>query len=152
MNNNVTYPYEAVDKNGCRYKPEAKVITVPQGSVNVTAGDEDELRSAIFERGPVSVCYQVVGDFRGYKSGVYSSSTCKNGQQDVNHAVTAVGFGTDENGVKYWAVKNSWGAAWGEQGYFKIARGLNMCGIAVCNSYPADIVDVAKGMEILKQE
>ena len=37
---------------------------------------------------------------------------------------------------------NSWGGAWWEQGYFKIKRGENMCGIAVCNSFPKDVVTV----------
>jgi C1A family cysteine protease len=49
--------------------------------------------------------------------------------------VLAVGYGT-ENGVDYWIVKNSWSEAWGEKGFFKIQRGVNMCGVAVCNSFP----------------
>jgi C1A family cysteine protease len=60
---------------------------------------------------------------------------------DVNHAVLAVGDGTEE-GVDYWIIKNSWGTAWGNKGYFKIKRGVNMCGIAVCNSYPKDVVSL----------
>lgn len=39
------------------------------------------------------------------------------------HAVSIVGYG-EEDGVKYWYVKNSWGGAWGgDRGYFKILRG-----------------------------
>ena len=96
------------------------------------------MKDAVFTHGPVSIAFQVVSDFRNYYSGVYSSSDCKNSETDVNHAVVAVGYG-NEDGKDYWLVKNSWGANWGMQGYFKIARGVNMCGVAVCNSYPQDV-------------
>jgi C1A family cysteine protease len=44
------------------------------------------------------------------------------------HAVAIVGYGI-ENGVKYWIVCNSWSSNWGEDGYFRIQRGVNKCGI-----------------------
>lgn len=61
---------------------------------------------------------------------------------DVNHAVLAVGYGT-ENGTDYWLIKNSWGAAWGDQGYFKMQRGVNMCGVSNCNAFPQDVYDLS---------
>lgn len=45
----------------------------------------------------------------------------------MNHAVLAVGYGVD-NGTPYWLIKNSWGAEWGDNGYFKMEMGKNMCG------------------------
>ena len=67
---------------------------------------------------------------------------CNNTADDVNHAVLAVGYGTDENGMDYWLIKNSWGTSWGMDGYFQIERGVNMCGIAQCNSYPASVTEI----------
>jgi cathepsin H len=95
---------------------------------------------AVFEHGPVSIAYEVVSDFRDYKSGVYHSTLCNNTAEDVNHAVLAVGYGT-EGGLDYWLVKNSWGTSWGDNGYFKIQRGVNMCGVANCNAFPQDVFD-----------
>ena len=46
----------------------------------------------------------------------------------INHAVTVVGYGT-QDGEDYWLVKNSWGRGWGDEGYIKIQRGVGMCGI-----------------------
>jgi len=42
--------------------------------------------------------------------------------------VTIVGWGTDPKGVNYWLVANSWNTYWGDKGYFKIQRGVNLCG------------------------
>ncbi|CAL6019505.1 Cathepsin_L [Hexamita inflata] len=42
----------------------------------------------------------------------------------MNHAVTLVGYGRKE-GKEVWIIKNSYGAGWGQQGYFFIEIGSN---------------------------
>jgi len=136
IDDETSYPYKAVDEPTCSFNPN-QVASRVIGSVNITQGDEDELLDAIAFVGPVSIAFQVYGNFRMYSGGVYTSTDCGNKPENVNHAVLAVGYGHDkESGMNYWIVKNSWGPEWGEAGFFKIQRGVNMCGVAVCNSYP----------------
>jgi len=135
------YPYTAKDGT-CVADSSKFALGVDYGAHNITAGDEEELKKYVAQQ-PVSVAFEVVDDFGGYTSGVYSSTECGNTAADVNHAVLAVGYGTDtDSGMDYWIVKNSWGTSWGDEGFFKIQRGVNMCGIAECNSFPADVEDL----------
>lgn len=113
------YPYFAEDRN-CTVDPTTFALEVVGGAFNITEGDEDAMKVAVFEKGPVSIAFEVVDGFRDYLQGVYTSTVCKNGTGDVNHAVVAVGYGVDENGEAYWIVKNSWGDDWGDGGFFKI--------------------------------
>jgi hypothetical protein len=75
--------------------------------------------------GPLYVAFTVYGDFETYKSGVYRHTT---GYFLGGHAVELIGWGT-ENNEDYWLIKNSWNEQWGDNGLFKIARGVNECGI-----------------------
>uniref|UniRef100_A0A914D3Z5 Peptidase C1A papain C-terminal domain-containing protein n=1 Tax=Acrobeloides nanus TaxID=290746 RepID=A0A914D3Z5_9BILA len=63
-------------------------------------------------------------------SGVYnpSDAECEQAeQQHRGHLVTIVGYGVDPNGIPYWNIKNSWGAGWGNGGFFKLYRGKKTC-------------------------
>ncbi|CAD5327536.1 unnamed protein product [Arabidopsis thaliana] len=70
-----------------------------------------------------------------YIGGVSCPYVCSKSQ---DHGVLLVGFGSPGYAPirlkekPYWIIKNSWGAMWGEYGYYKICRGPhNMCGILV---------------------
>jgi len=60
-------------------------------------------------------------DFMLYTGGVFDK--CRE-KINLNHAALAVGY---KEGA-FWKVKNSWGTAWGENGYFRLAWG-NTCGV-----------------------
>ncbi|XP_032439306.1 pro-cathepsin H [Xiphophorus hellerii] len=127
------YPYTSVE-GVCYYKPSMAAAFVKEVR-NITAYDEMGMVDAVGTLNPVSFAFEVTSDFMHYHQGVYTSTTCHNTTDKVNHAVLAVGYG-QENGTPYWIVKNSWGPYWGIDGYFLIERGKNMCGLAGCSSFP----------------
>jgi len=129
------YPYEGSD-NSCRFVQSGIGATLAN-QVNITQDDEGAIVDAVANLGPVSVCFDVAGDFQMYEGGIYSSTECGSDPKSVNHAVLAVGFNVDsDQGTKYWIIKNSWGPTWGINGYFWMVRDQNMCGVATCASYP----------------
>lgn len=94
-------------------------------------GSELDIRREIYHWGPVTSGYTVHDDFMawdGKNPRVYKWDGVSSDQG--GHAIIIVGWGRDiESGEDYWLVKNSWGPEWGDQGYFRIRRGSNECGI-----------------------
>jgi C1A family cysteine protease len=66
-------------------------------------------------------------NFQFYSGGVMTADSCGT---KLNHAVTAVGYGTAEDGGRYWLIKNQWGENWGEGGCLRLEKGANACGVA----------------------
>lgn len=87
--------------------------------------DMTEIMTEIYKNGPVEAALLVYTDFLHYKSGVYKHET---GESIGGHAIKVLGWG-EETGTPYWLVANSWNTDWGDNGFFKILRGSNECGI-----------------------
>uniref|UniRef100_A0A8C0TFN6 Cathepsin B n=1 Tax=Canis lupus familiaris TaxID=9615 RepID=A0A8C0TFN6_CANLF len=87
--------------------------------------NEKEIMAEIYKNGPVEAAFTVYSDFLLYKSGVYQHVT---GEMMGGHAVRILGWGV-EDGTPYWLVGNSWNTDWGDNGFFKILRGRDHCGI-----------------------
>ncbi|KAF0305907.1 Cathepsin L [Amphibalanus amphitrite] len=131
------YPYEArTHHNRCNYDP-AKSVADCTDFVIIQTDDESKLLDAVGNVGPVAVGMDASHlDFQLYSSGIYSNANCGTAISELDHGVLAVGYGTDAEG-DFWLVKNSWGAEWGMDGFFKMARNANnMCGIASDCVYP----------------
>ncbi|KAL5793628.1 hypothetical protein ACOSP7_002222 [Xanthoceras sorbifolium] len=129
------YPYKGVDGT-CNAKKEANHAANINGFEDVPSNNEKALLKAVAHQ-PVSVAIDAgEGDFQFYSSGVFTG-TCGT---DLDHGVTAVGYGVNADGTKYWLVKNSWGTGWGEEGYIRMQRDVDakegLCGIAMQASYP----------------
>jgi C1A family cysteine protease len=122
------YPYTA--KNGtCKFA--TLLVSESLSDLVQIEKDEEKIKKALLEIGPLSVALDA-SSLQFYSKGSILRQTNKCGQteDDLNHGVVIVGYGV-ENGVKYWIVKNSWGVAFGDDGYFRIERGVNACGISL---------------------
>lgn len=80
-----------------------------------------EMKTWLSTKGPLVTCLSVYDDFFAYTSGIY---THVSGTLQGGHCICIVGY-DDNQGC--WIGKNSWGTAWGENGFFRIAYG--QCGI-----------------------
>lgn len=89
--------------------------------------DEGEIRDFLYETGPLAIALNADA-LMYYDSGIIDVDEYECDPEGMNHAVVLVGYG-NEDGLDYWIVRNSWGKNWGEQGYFRIARGKGTCGI-----------------------
>jgi len=92
-------------------------------------GTEKDIRREIYHWGPVTTGFTIHNDFQEWDGkGVYTWDHTS--AETGGHAVVIVGWGKEEDtGLDYWLVRNSWGPSWGDNGYFKILRGDNECGI-----------------------
>lgn len=120
------YPYssgESQQPGDCSV-PSCNAKFAVKGFVSVA--DENALLVAINKVGPIA-CGLDASSLQSYGGGILDESTCST---SANHAITVVGYGHDSKlNQDYWLIKNSWSADWGEQGYFRIPRGVNACGI-----------------------
>lgn len=91
-------------------------------------GSEYNIRDNIYKWGPLVTGMKVYPNFYTFddKNDIYEWDG--QGPQVGGHAIEIVGWG-EERGKKFWIIKNSWGIKWGIDGYFRMARGVNMCDI-----------------------
>lgn len=93
--------------------------------------------------GPIVLALDAAPDLYYYSSGIFITNPSDVLEQQnensemgkwifTNHAVVCVGWGEsihDGQNMKYWILKNSWGDEWGENGYFRMLRGVNLAAI-----------------------
>lgn len=83
-------------------------------SYQYAGSDEAAIQTALVYQGPLTAYIRMDGSFDS--SGRYVCGT----DAPINHAVVLVGY---NNAGGYWIVKNSWGATWNGDGYFKVKYG-----------------------------
>jgi C1A family cysteine protease len=109
--------------------------SVPQSYVDVEKNSDAAMMSAL-NIGPVAIAIEAdQKEFQLYTSGVLTAPC----GTTLDHGVLAVGYGTLD-GIDYYKIKNSWGPAWGAEGYILLQRGVaqkeGQCGMLSSASYP----------------
>jgi cathepsin X len=91
----------------------------------------DHMKAEIYKNGPIGCGVQATPEFEKYTGGIYSQYIA---DPEINHEIAVVGWGVSDSGEGYWIGRNSWGTAWGENGFFKIKMGSDNLGIETqCN-------------------
>jgi len=117
------YPYTA--RNGVCHDQKADELVFISAWKQI-ASDEDQMAAALVQYGPISIGINA-GPMQWYHGGIANPWSILCNPKSIDHGVAIVGYGSEPQ--KYWKIRNSWGASWGEQGYYRIVRGVNKCGL-----------------------
>ncbi|GAB2253083.1 hypothetical protein Droror1_Dr00005930 [Drosera rotundifolia] len=122
------YAYTGRDGT-CKFDKSKVATTV--SNFSVVSLDEDQIAANLVKNGPLAVGINAAY-MQTYIGGVSCPYICL---RNLDHGVLLVGYGSAGYAPirfkekPYWIIKNSWGENWGENGYYKICRGRNVCGV-----------------------
>ncbi|PIN00357.1 Cysteine proteinase Cathepsin F [Handroanthus impetiginosus] len=123
------YPYTGTDRGACKF--DENKIAAKVANFSVVSLDEDQIAANLVKSGPLAVAINAVY-MQTYLRGVSCPYICS---RRLDHGVLLVGYGAAGYAPirlkekPYWIIKNSWGEHWGQDGYYKICRGHNVCGV-----------------------
>ncbi|XP_012876427.1 PREDICTED: cathepsin W [Dipodomys ordii] len=134
------YPYLGRAKpNRCLAKKYTKVAWIQD--FIMLSDNEEIIARYLATQGPITVTINKAL-LQNYQRGVIKATSTTCDPQLVDHCVLLVGFGKSKaektvssgschpsRSTPFWILKNSWGAHWGEKGYFRLHKGSNACGI-----------------------
>lgn len=109
------YPYTAKTGTCQKQGGDFKIASVP--SAKGCTG----VQNAVLSR-PIGVSADAT-NWSKYSSGIFNNCATS-----LNHDILLVGVSNT-----YWKIKNSWGTAWGENGFIRLAIG-NTCGVCIDKS------------------
>lgn len=126
------YPYVA-RRTSCHFNKTLSHVRV-KGAIDFKAKDEDGIAKWLTQNGPVSIGINA-NAMQFYRGGISHPWKALCGAGSLDHGVLLVGYGVARypkfnKVLPYWIVKNSWGPKWGEQGYYRVYRGDNTCGVS----------------------
>ncbi|KAL7042638.1 hypothetical protein ACKWTF_001228 [Chironomus riparius] len=126
------YPYQAKKQKKCLFNQTMSHVQV-KGVVDLPK-DEVAMQKFLVSTGPISIGINA-NAMQFYRGGVSHPWKVLCRKSNLDHGVLIVGYGIKEypmfnKTLPYWTIKNSWGPKWGEQGYYRVYRGDNTCGVS----------------------
>jgi len=103
------------------------------------------LQQELYCKGPTTVGFMVMTNFFSFfnknPTGVYTKADAAGSSSVGGHAVTLVGWGLRDkpSSTPFWECMNSWGANWGNGGFFRMERGVNLCKMETMTIHAGDI-------------
>uniref|UniRef100_A0A7E4UMZ7 Pept_C1 domain-containing protein n=1 Tax=Panagrellus redivivus TaxID=6233 RepID=A0A7E4UMZ7_PANRE len=117
------YPFND-EKNACLKNVSAAARVKITGYHKLPLS-EDKIAAHVAETGPATIGIICPDKLMHYKGGIFEDHECIKGSEGL-HALTIVGYSPD-----YWIIKNSWGTDWGEKGFARFKRGIDICGMSL---------------------
>ena len=129
------YGYDGADE-ACKFN-RSKVAVRVNGGVEMPT-NETQMAQWLLQNGPIAVGLNAFA-MQFYMGGVSHPPSLFCEPSGIDHGVLIVGFGVHTTRYlkrvqPYWIIKNSWGASWGENGYYRLYRGEGVCGINLAAS------------------
>jgi len=118
-------PYDAKEHKCRGPTRHAQRLTSVTNWVSLS-GNEATMAAYLYRHGPLAGALHARGWLHYYHGGIAQPRDCPS---RLTHGITIVGYGED-NGHKFWTIKNSWGPLFGEEGFFRLKRGANTCNIS----------------------
>ncbi|XP_006860939.1 PREDICTED: cathepsin F [Chrysochloris asiatica] len=118
------YSYQG-HMQACSFSTEKAKVYI-NDSVELSRS-EHKLAAWLAKNGPISVAINAFG-MQFYRHGIAHPLRPLCSPWLIDHAVLLVGYG-NRSDVPFWAIKNSWGSDWGEEGYYYLHRGSGACGV-----------------------
>jgi hypothetical protein len=94
--------------------PEWENRTVKITDWGWVPNEENAIKQALIDHGPLVICMLVRPDFSYYRGGIY---TPRWGEVTGGHVITIVGYNDSQH---CYLIKNSWGPGWGEDGWIRV--------------------------------